>query len=314
MPDEDPEITAQVAATAELAKAMEPTLPAALPDPFKASDDPGEKQPGDDKPAGGDGDDAAKGEDKDKAEASKDGEEPGGEGTEGKDREKPVAPQTVEDLLKDPKLGPSIQSWADKGAQAQVRAVEGRVQAAGEQAAEQANMEQWVNYFAQYNKEELAQVLAESPEAAQAYGAVQHYQANRRQGVDGQEVQTAAQVYSIGHQITTYNKMLAGSDLPQDQKEALNPEKFVHLGASGINTWGEAVHAALLKHEVAKAVKTEMDTRWEAVKQERLAELEKEHPGAAGSAGSPGAPGMDLLGTPDEVLLEAAFRTKPGGK
>lgn len=288
-----------------LAREIDPTSGPTGPEPAKPSGKPGET------PTGGTGATGPAG----PTGASAAGGESGATGTTGGTGGGGTAPpQTVEDLLKDPKLAPLIQRWADKSAAAQVRTAVGQVQAEDQQAQQQANMEAWSNYFAQFSKEELAEVLAESPEAAQAYGAVQQYTAGQHQGASQQEVATAAQVYSYGHQISVYNGLLEASDLPQDQKDALKPENYTHLGAAGINTWGQAVQAALIKHEAQKAAKTEIDTRWEATKQERLAELEKEHPGAAGSAGAPGAPGLPLIETPDEVLLESALGKKPGGK
>ena len=314
---------AQAIAESALAHEMDPGFVPAPPDPAKPSDTPTEKPPDGFKPA-------VAGEDKPGAAASEAGQESGdqaggdeegadgGDGDKPADKDKPVAKSAADrfkELLRDPELGPEAQSWADKSGAAQVKAALDQAGTQSQQHAQDANMEQWSNYFSAMSQEELGQALAESPDAARAYAAVQQYTAGRQQNLNSQQIATAAQVYSLTSQINIYNKLLEEADLPQDVRDTLKPESFTHLGPPGINAWGQAVTAALIKHGIQKATETEVNTRWEATKQERLAELDQDHPGAASSAGSPSPGNLDLISTPDDVLLENALvKRNRGGK
>lgn len=218
----------------------------------------------------------------------------------------------VEDLLKTP-LGPVLQQWADKAASAQVKAAVEQERANAQQTSDAAEMQRLDSYFSQFSEEELGEVLAQSKEVSAKYAEVQRWKEGQVQAGSTEQVAAAAQVYSYVHAIRTYNSLLEASDLPQEKRDELKPEKYTHLGAAGINEWGKAVYSALVQHEVQKAVDKELETRWEAYKQEHLAELgldEGEAPPGGGPPGSPTPAKLPLMETSSELLLEAALEGK----
>lgn len=224
----------------------------------------------------------------------------------------PVKPQ-LEDLLKDPELGPALQSWKDKSAANSVQTALEQERARSQQQLQSDNLQKWVDYFGQFSEEERVELFARDPKIAAKFAEVQNVVAQQSQSISSDQVATTAQVYAYAHQISVYNKMLADSGLPEDKLQALKPDNFTHLGAAGVNAWGQAIFAALLEHQTSQKLEAELKTRWEAYKQEHLAELEPGYVPESSSGGGPTGPKKDLMTTDSNVLLEDAL-VRRGGK
>jgi len=171
-------------------------------------------------------------------------------------------------------------------------------------------MQQWADYFGGFAQEELGELLASNQNLATRYAEVQHWQAGQQNAASSDQVAAAGQVYAAASQIRTFNSMLEESDLPPEKLAELKPENFTHLGTPGLAEWGKAVYSAILAHRTEEAVNNELKTRWEAYKQEHLAEIDGDTPPEAHAGGGPGPRRMDIMSTPSEVGLEAAFNKK----
>lgn len=230
-------------------------------------------------------------------------------GDEDQDAGEEAPKLTVEGLLKDPEVGPQLQSWADKSAAAQVKSATERLQTDQQQAYSSANMGQWDNYFRQFNQEELGELLAQDQQKASAYSRVQAWRQEQQQAAGSDQIATAGQVYAYAHQISVNNSLLADSGLPQEELAELAADKFTHLGAEGVTTWSKAIQTALIKHQAEAEIQKGLDTRWEAYKQEKLADLDPDGSLAGSRPGSP-TPSDLPIDTPSELLLEAGLEQR----
>lgn len=204
--------------------------------------------------------------------------------------------KAVKTILEHPVLGKVIQRWADKAAVAQVRAARQQERESTTQQVEQeAAVQRLEEHFSGLSPQELAEELASDSRAATAYGQLQAHKASQ---ASPQDAEQQARVYATASVMQAYMQLVAG--LPEETQADLEPEKFAHLGDTAMTVWGEAIYKAL--------VKTEVDKRWEAEKQNRLAELERARPDLMGGRRSSGSP--DIMGTPSELLLEGALAQK----
>ncbi len=198
----------------------------------------------------------------------------------------PLSTLTLNDLLKHPTLGPQVHSWADRGAVAQVRSA--KQQALAEARAD-AEIEALSRRFDTMSPEELGQALTD-PKTAEAYANLIQRNTKLKEGASQEEINRAGQVYGYAVQVATYMEVLEESGLTADVKASLSPDNFTHLGPKGITEWGKAIHKALVEHESSKGVDALLEARWEAYKEERLAELDGGRVPADVSNGRPSGP------------------------
>lgn len=250
------------------------------------------------------------------------GPTPGGSGSpapEGSQRTEPGEEKTsadpfagaqLADLLQHPVLGPQLQSWADRSAAAQVRAaLEREGVAAQQRAAQNAQMAQWAAYFQGMDREELAEALTD-PETFQAYSAVQQWQQQQQAAHNQIQVAAQAKVQAYAEQIRAIDALMQEAKLPKEKAAALDPQRYTHLGEAGISVWTNDVLQAIVDHQASQRIEAELNKRWEAFKQEKLAELDKSIRTPTGPT-SPSAPLPDLIATDSQVLVEAALRARP---
>ena len=234
------------------------------------------------------------------------GEKKGGEVPgEGETPPDPLAeftkdPKTaLKGLLANPILGPMLNQWADTAAKHQVEAAAKGAKDTVKAEAEQAQIEKEDKFFGELSKEDLAKELADSETGKDAAAAYGRYQLRQQQpkGPSSEETNFNIQVAATRSLVVTYQEMVDGSDLPDEVKAELQPEKFTHLGKDALVAWGKAIYEAHVKHGVDQAV--------ESAVEERLAKLDKERPGSGG--GRPPGAMPDLMTTPSEVGLTQAL-------
>lgn len=285
MPDEE---------TLALAKELglgteEPPKPPSTPEPPPKGD--GTPTPGDTK-----GDQPPKG---------KEGE------VEGEPEGEPKPPDPMDELAKDPKflqkvlahktLGPKFNTWADNAAKEQVRAATAAQKGTAEQQAELKAREATEDrFFEGLSEEELAEELKD-PDCAAAYGRYQLRQGQKSAALTKEQIEYGIKAQSIVHLIQTYRQLVETSELPDEKKAELQPEKFVHLGKDALLTLGKTIYEALVEDGVQKR----FDTEWASVQEERLADLDGSRPAPTGGR----APGkmLDLMKTDSSVGLEQAL-------
>ena len=235
-----------------------------------------------------------------------------GDGEEGKEgepgeggQEDPFKDVTLKVLLEHPVLGPKLQSWSDGGVAAQVTAALERERPALKADAQKTATERSEDeHFSSMTREQIAEEIAESDEAATAYARFQQ----RRQAsgeLDPEGVARASQIYSYATKVASVSSLLEDSGLTAEAKAGLKPENFTHLGAQGIVEWEKAVFTAVVAHEVQQGAQKLLDDKWETYKQEQLAELDGERP--AITSGRRTGPAADLLTTSSGTILEAGL-------
>lgn len=289
-PDDDyaAQLAAEIAGTPLVDEAAAAKLDSDLPsdEPDKGSKDSTSQEPS---PA--------------QAQASQEDEsgEPKSGDDEGKDGDKPTE-LTLEAILKDPKLGKEAQAWADRAAAAQVRAALDRErEKLTESVKVTAQDEAFERYVQKLSRAELGELLAEDEEFARDYA--RYVERQQKPVLDADAVAAASQTYGLAAQIATYSKMLDESGLPPEKLKELDGNNFTDQGPDGIVTWGAAIWDALLEQRVQQ----KFDEAWEAEKQDRLAELDKDRPPMVNGRRTAGIP--DLLTTNSEDLLERALST-----
>lgn len=233
------------------------------------------------------------------------GQEPPNEDASG--NTDPLAGLELDDLLKHPELGSKLNSWKDKAASREAQTAVDRARPSIEaQAAQRKQDELMTNYFSNLEQEELARILASDTDIAAEYGRLQE-QAKHAPNPD--ENSTTALYHAYTLQVAQVNRTLNESGLSAEIKAGLDPNKFTHLGPEGIVEWSKAVNQAIIQEEVAKTLKAEFDSKWEAEKQDRLAKEEEESGGTRGKLVPPSRNGgpPDLLGTDNSTLFHSAL-------
>lgn len=230
-----------------------------------------------------------------------------GEGADGNqgltgDGDDPLAALKPEDLLKHPVLGPQLQSWADKAAQAQIQSYASRNQAqlanSRDQIRAEVEEESYVNWLQSLSPEERATEFAENPEGAAIWGKWAQKN-NGARTVSPEEIQASAQVYAYAVTIQTTRALMDSSDLPDAKKAELDPQKYVPEGPAGLVKWQTAVHQALIDHAASKAPTAP------AQKPQT-----QQKPGLMGK-GTNARPTPQVVETKTQDLFEFAFRNRP---
>ena len=239
------------------------------------------------------------------AEAAAEAEAPAGAtpAEEGGAAEQPQEPKLLDvgldELLQDPELGPLVESYAQSKAEQEARQK-------AQQAQQEALLAQWQAYFQALDDAELAEAL-QDPQRRQAYLAVHQWQQQQAQVQAEQLVQQRAKVQAYAEQIRTLDRML--QRLPEEKRKELDPRRYTYLGEAGIGIWTQAVLDAVSDHMAEQRIQAELEKRWEALRQERLAELERETPVPSGL--QPSGPLPDLMTTDPQTLLELALQGRP---
>lgn len=204
----------------------------------------------------------------------------------------------LDTLLKDPTLGPKLQSWNDKSALAQVNSALERERARTQQDASAAEEAALKEYFSSLTQEDLGRVLREDPSLAASYGRLQQ----SKNAPDPQEVMLAAKTIAFATIVhdTTNRVTAAGLKLEGD----LDPNSFTQYGDDGINRWQAAANDAIVRSQVEKMVNDEVDVRMKARIEEESAKGDDSP--RLSSSGAKQVP-MDLMSTPSSALLEDAF-------
>ena len=206
---------------------------------------------------------------------------------------------SLDELLQDPELGPLVEGYAQSKA-------EQEAQQKAQQVQQEALLAQWQAYFQGLDDAELAEAL-QDPQRRQAYLAVHQWQQQQAQVQAEQLVQQRAKVQAYAEQIRTFDRML--QNLPEEKRKELDPRRYTYLGEAGIGVWSQAVLDAVLDHMAEQRIQAELEKRWEAVRQERLAELERETPVPTGL--QPSGPLPDVVATDPQTLLELALQGRP---
>lgn len=235
---------------------------------------------------------------------------PGGDGEDPDAPPDLFAEADLDTLLRHPKLGPALNSWADKAAANQVKAALERERAQGKvEGRQEAEAESRNRFFAELSKDkdELAKELAADDGLAAEYAGWRAEQQERSSG--SEEAAAAAQVYALAVEIQTVQSIIAKSGLPDDvkAKPELNPETYRGQGAAGIAAWRTAVTEAITAQKAEQLASGIAEERAEARVQERLAELDASRPGGLAVGGGRKAPPADLYKTPARVLAQQAW-------
>lgn len=212
-------------------------------------------------------------------------------------------------LLEHPTLGPLLNQWNDRSAAAQVTAALERerptIEAdAKRTAAEKAEDE----HFSSMTQEQISEEIAGDEEAATAYA---RYQQRRQSGQapNPDAIAQASQVYSYASRVAAVSSLLEESELTAETKESLKPDHFTHLGTEGIREWEKAVFQAIVSHEATGLAETQLNEKWDAYKDEHLAEIDGERPAVV--SGRRDGPMPGLVETDSGILLERALSKKP---
>jgi hypothetical protein len=212
-------------------------------------------------------------------------------------------------LLDHPVIGPLLNKWNDKSAEAQVIASRERERPAIEADTRRSEVERNEDeHFSGMTQEQISEEIAGDEKAASAYARYQQRkQAGEEPNVDA--IAQASQVYSYTSRIAAVRELLEGSELPADVIESLKPEHFTHLKAEGIREWEKAVFKAIVTHEASGMAEKLKEDAWEAYKEEHLAELDGDRPAIV--SGRKDGPTPDLLKTDSGTLLEGALSQTP---
>jgi len=207
-------------------------------------------------------------------------------------------------LLKHPKLGPTLNSWADRAAASQVQAALSQAQPGIEANTRQQLEDQaFDREVKEMTEQELAEELRDP--AFQKRYARWVDQSQTPTSLDPNAVAEVSQVFAYAAQIATYNRALANSGISQEVKDTLKSENYTAQGPDGLIKWGEDVMIALSNHAAEARASELLEERWEAFRQDRLAEQDGSRPPLTPGRKAP--PQLDLLGTPSDTLLEKAL-------
>jgi len=261
-------------------------------------------------PKGGGEPTTSKGEEKPKGEG---GEKPG-EGEDGGEQEDPLKDLAADKgalkvLLEHPELGPLLNRWADNAAKAQVATALESERPAIEADTKRLEAERIEDeHFSGMTQEQVSEEISRDEETATAYA---RYQQRKQAGgtPNAEAIAQASQLYAYTSEVAAIRGLLEGSELTDEVKEGLKPEHFTHLKTEGIKEWKKAVFQALVTHEATGLTSKEMDEKWEAYKEEHLAEIDGERPAII--SGRREGPTPDLMKTDSGVLLEDALSVKP---
>lgn len=217
----------------------------------------------------------------------------------------PLKDVPVEELLKHPVLGPQLQSRIDRivasGVQTRVSAA---IKEELPKIRAQVEQEQLGEYLNSLSPDERAKVLAGDEDVAAAWSRIQ---AEKQQQAQPPDLTAAAQLHAYQAVISTWNNVIAGSDLPDDVKATLAPEKFAGQ-ENGIVLWGSAIQKALIEHEVQKALPKAVEEHVTAQRNNQDAGTQK-RPGAIPS-GSKSAPVLQPGEAKTNDLWEQAFSSQ----
>jgi len=243
----------------------------------------------------------------------KDGEKPDGEGDGEGEQEDPLkglasSKTPVRVLLEHPILGPLLQSWSDTAGAAQVASALERERptiAANAKVEELQRVED--EHFSGLTQEEIAEEISGDEEAATRYA---RYQQRKTAGAQPNEtaVVQASQLYAYASEVSAIQGLLEGSGLTAEVKDSLKPDNFTHLKTEGIKEWKKAVFQAIVTQEAMGLTEKELDAKWEAYKQEHLAEVDGERPAIVG--GRKQGPADDLMSTDSSAILEKGLADK----
>ena len=253
---------------------------------------------------------ASEGEEKPKGEGEekpKDGEEKGEE----EDPLKDLAADkgALKALLEHSILGPLLNSWMDRASGAKVTAALEHQKPITEAETKRAEAERVEDArFSGMTKEQISEEIAGDEQAAVAYARYQERKQSS-EAPNAEAIAQSAQLYAYASEVSAVKGLLDGSELSAEVKDSLKPEHFTHLKTEGIREWKKAVFQALVTHEATGLTAKEMDEKWEAEKETRLAELDGERPAVV--TGRRDGPTPDLIKTDSGVLLESALSAKP---
>ena len=233
----------------------------------------------------------------------------GTEETDNSDGEKDstVESESVEAILAKPEFAKEIQSRADKAAAAQLQgktdALRRDVRAEVEQ---QVHDEQLTKYFSGLSQEELSEAIASDKNLAADYARLQ---LQSQSPDNSEEVSRAARVYSYSLQVSSLSKLMDDTELSAEVRATLDPKSFLDSAAAdgGMAAWSTAVQDAVLTAKSDKSVEKEMEKKWEAYKQDHLAENELDRPTL--KKGSKSNPVPELLEGSSSDLLEDAIKS-----
>ena len=243
------------------------------------------------------------------------GEKKPGEGEEKGEQEDPLkdlaadAKGALKALLEHPVLGPLLNKWSDNAAKAQIVAALDTARPGIEADAKQSEAERAEDaHFSGMTQEQITEEIAGDEEAATAYA---RYQQRKEAGgaPNAEAIAQTAQLYAYTSEVAAIRSLLEGSELTDEVKENLKPEHFTHLKTEGIKEWKRAVFQAIVTHEATGLTATELEEKWEAYKEEHLAEIDGERPAMV--TGRREGPTPDLIKTDSGVLLESALSVKP---
>lgn len=262
-----------------------PTAPPPPKTPLEGEEKP--KPPDETKPPG-EGDQPPEGEKKD------------GEGAEkGETPPDPLAEFTkdpdkaLKGLLAHPVLGPMLNRWLDTGAKHQVEAATKGAEATAKASVEQERIDEEDGYFSKITPDQLKEDLADPETGAKAAAAYGRYNLRKEQRANAPapptpgQVEEGIQMAAARSLVVTYKSMVDGSDLSDEVKAELQPEKFTHLGSGALEAWGKAIYEAHVKYGVDQAVESAIE--------EARANLDPERKGLGG--GRPPGAMPDLMGT-----------------
>lgn len=218
----------------------------------------------------------------------------------------------IEDLLKDPNLGPKLQSWADKAASKQISAALERER---EKAREQGRSEGQTlkeqeiedRFFSGLSQEELARELAADAELAGRYARYQERTQRRQAQAANDDTGATAEVLALATEIQHWNTVLEKSPLPADVKATLSADNF-KTSQNPLLEWSTAITNALVEHEVAKKVAAGTGVSREAAREEARLEMDRKLPGGLAVAGaSAGSQLPDVMKNNTNRLFQDAF-------
>ncbi|KKM04746.1 hypothetical protein LCGC14_1761150 [marine sediment metagenome] len=233
-----------------------------------------------------------------------------GEGEEGGGQEDPLKDlagnkDALKVLLEHPDLGPLLNSWNDRSAVAQVTSALERERPNIEANAKELEATRLEDaHFSEMTQEQVSEEITGDEKAAAAYA---RYQQRKEAGEapNAQAIAQASQVYSYAVRVASVSSMLEDSELTAEVKETLKPEHFTHLKAEGIREWEKAVFQAIVDHTAADLTKEQLEEKFEAYKEEHLAEIDGERPAVV--SGRKDGPSPDLIKTDSGTLLEGAL-------
>lgn len=214
---------------------------------------------------------------------------------------------TLDDLLKDPKLGPLLNSWNDRTVNSRFQSERTRLERELEPVYRaRFEEEETRTYLTNLSDEQRGLALSQDPKLATAWADMVKERQSNTLAATPEAVATAAQVYALAAQIRTYNDLINESALPPEAKAALlDNSKYESEGPQGVVTWGKDIQRAIIAHEKETGIKAELDTRWQSLLEDQKGHL-PQRPGLI-RPGTRQLPVADIVdGGSDEFL--GAFR------